>query len=315
MSCGITGIRRKLTWAAVAFGAFVAGLLLYVAWPRPALFAVILVLLALSLFTLARARDGRREGQASDFPEAWRSFLLEQVAYYRRLDEAGRRRFEGRVLRFLRRVRVTGVELEINDEVRLLVAASAVIPALGFPDWDYPNLEEVLLYPDTFDEDYRVTGRGGDLVGLVGDEELSRVVILSWPDLRSGFRRSLHLPHPGFHEFAHLIDGADGAIDGVPGLSGPEADRWENLLAETIDAIVSGRSRMDPYAAEDFVECFAVATEYFFQRPEILATDHPRLYREMSRVFRQDPLSMAPAYQPDPRRSAQSVFPRKKRKL
>ena len=33
---------------------------------------------------------------------------------------------------------------------------SAVIPLFGFPGWRYRNLNEVLLYPNTFDEDYQV---------------------------------------------------------------------------------------------------------------------------------------------------------------
>ena len=49
------------------------------------------------------------------------------------------------------------------------------------------------------------------------------------------------------------------------------------------------RRLLDTYGATNPAEFFAVATEAFFERPKALQQQHPRLYGEMQRFFRQDP--------------------------
>ena len=49
------------------------------------------------------------------------------------------------------------------------------------------------------------------------------------------------------------------------------------------------RTVLDPYGAEDPVEFFAVATEAFFETPALLRDEHPALYDELRRFYRQDP--------------------------
>lgn len=55
------------------------------------------------------------------------------------------------------------------------VAASAVIPLFGFPGWRYRHLNEVLLYPDTFDEDYQVQNARRNIIGMVGSGAMNRI--------------------------------------------------------------------------------------------------------------------------------------------
>ena len=46
----------------------------------------------------------------------------------------------------------------------------------------------------------------------------------------------------------------------------------------------------DTYGATDPVEFFAVSVEAFFERPRALRTNHPNLYAELQKYFRQDPV-------------------------
>ena len=46
---------------------------------------------------------------------------------------------------------------------------------------------------------------------------------------------------------------------------------------------------IDPYAAESAGEFFAVASEAFFETPELLAPAYPEVYRQLSLFYRQDP--------------------------
>ena len=73
--------------------------------------------------------------------------LSEYVDFYNNLDEDKKSSFESRVHHFLAHVRITGVNTEVEELDKVLIAASAIIPIFGFPDWEYMNLNEVLLYP------------------------------------------------------------------------------------------------------------------------------------------------------------------------
>jgi hypothetical protein len=115
-------------------------------------------------------------------------------------------------------------------------------------------------------------------------------MILSMPDLITGFRNAADKRNVGDHEFAHLVDKADGEIDGVPGIGldrqtiGP----WIDLIRRKMDDIEAGRSDINQYALTNEAEFFAVMSEYFFERPGVLERKHPELYAALERVFNQD---------------------------
>ena len=52
---------------------------------------------------------------------------------------------------------------------------------------------------------------------------------------------------------------------------------------------------LDPYAAEDEAEFFAVATEDFFERPVELRAAHPRLYALLQEFYALDPAAWGDA--------------------
>src|SRR6185312_9486825 len=108
-------------------------------------------------------------------------------------------------------VRITGVDTNVEDIDRLLVASSAIIPIFGFPEWKYYNLREVLLYPETFDkEEFLSTNNRRNTLGMVGNGPMQRVMILSKPALHAGFINTQSVDNTGIHEFVHLIDKDDG---------------------------------------------------------------------------------------------------------
>ena len=45
-----------------------------------------------------------------------------------------------------------------DETTRVLVAASAIIPVFNFDHWEYSRLGEVLIYPGSFDHNYRTDG-------------------------------------------------------------------------------------------------------------------------------------------------------------
>ena len=63
---------------------------------------------------------------------------------------------------------------------------------------------------------------------------------------------------------------------------------WLNLVRRKMAEIESGRSDINRYALTNEAEFFAVASEYFFERPGLMQRKHPELYLALEKVFNQN---------------------------
>jgi len=130
-----------------------------------------------------------------------------------------------------------------------------------------------------------------DVLGMVGRGAMNRMMILSKPELLQGFRLGQDRHNVGIHEFTHLLDKSDGAVDGVPSIGLPPSavTPWLKLIHQEMGNIRAGHSDINPYGLKNEAEFFAVASEYFFENPEKMKRKHPELYAMLERVFHQDP--------------------------
>ncbi len=225
-----------------------------------------------------------------DFPFNWRLILTTKVNYYKQLNAEEKKAFEYRIHEFLLNCKITGVEVEVDIEDKILVASSAIIPIFRFSDWRYVNLNEVLLYPDMFNEKLETSGEDRRIMGMVGSGYMEGKMILSKKALHHGFSNSSDKKNTAIHEFVHLIDKLDGATDGVPSLlmDNQYALPWLELINAKIEEIYHQQSDINPYGGTNKQEFFAVASEYFFERPKLLKQKHPELYKMLEEIFKQD---------------------------
>jgi Mlc titration factor MtfA (ptsG expression regulator) len=223
------------------------------------------------------------------FPESWKEILNKEIAFYRDLDDLQKTRYENKIKLFLHDIRITGVEIEISDQLRLLAASSAIIPIFYFDDWDYFNLVEILIYDEEVNPNQpNDPERGGTLLGQVRPFQNRHIMLLSMQSLIRGFAYMNGRDNLGFHEFAHLIDETDGSIDGIPkSILPPTLVRpWTDLMYKEIERIKQGRSDINPYGVTNSAEFFAVVCEYFFENPDKFKVKHPELYSILSTAFK-----------------------------
>jgi len=285
-------------------------------------YLVWLAVLAVVIFLFYRyaTRDARVKAAAlaTEFPTAWREILATRVAFYLSLTVEEKKRFEKEIQVFLAQTRITGIQTDIDEVTRVLVAASAIIPIFGFRDWEYGNLSEVLVVPDSWrearDPAREVAPLQGQLLGSVRNFQTSHYMHLSKASLEQGFRDGMDRQNVGIHEFAHLLDQADGVIDGVPSVAlPPELLRpWAEVMEREIEAIRAGKSDINPYGGTNEAEFFAVVTEYFFEKPEKLQENHPELYHLLTRALRQNPKKRFLRFATDPREWLKTLRSRRK---
>lgn len=198
---------------------------------------------------------------------------------------------------FLHTKAINGVHgLNVTLPMRVAVAAQACLLILNLDTDYFDNWVEVILYPGAFQVNREQTDGMGlvhnDASVLSGESWLRGPVILSWDDVE---RDSLHQTGSNvvLHEFAHKLDGRNGATNGLPPLRrGMSRPRWAAVLSAAYDKLclqmAAGESPcIDPYAASNPAEFFAVLTEYFFTAPEILKTCFPEVHQQLTQFYMQ----------------------------
>lgn len=189
---------------------------------------------------------------------------------------------------------------EVDDYMAAVIAANACLLILELDLDYYDGWVEVIVYPEAF----VVTREVRDEMGVVhskrtilGGEAWGRgPLILSWKDARPDVNRHDSGSNVILHEFAHKLDMLDGAADGTPPMH-PDMDLrvWIDTFTETYDDLRERIERnhgtnIDPYAAENPAEFFAVVSEEFFTAPEQLQHHHADVYQQLRLFYRQDPL-------------------------
>ena len=247
-----------------------------------------LLIYIISFRFLIRKYTRRKKILSRPFPQEWAEVLKSHVAYYNALDTDEQERFRRQVQIFLGEKTITGIETDIDIITRILIAASAVIPVFRFPEWEYDKLGEILVYPSNFNDEFQFSDGQSDILGMVVTN--SSALIISKPALHAGFRNSTDGNNVGIHEFIHKIDEEDGHVDGIPALLADPAtiSRWKEIIETESVRIEKGRSDINPYALTNEAEFFAVVSEYFFEKPSMMAQHHPELYKILTRIFRQD---------------------------
>jgi len=260
---------------------------------------------------LSPFRRARRKRILERFPiddELW-DWAIKEHRIFRWLGEPDRSRLRELATIFLAEKLFDPVDgVEIDGELKVSVAAQACLPLLGLDmDW-YSDWSTIMITP----REYDVRKRDVDEAGVVHeyDDEFAGEafdlgpVALSRVDVEaSGWGDGYNVV---IHEMAHKLDGRDGLFDGCPPLHRDmDYGAWREAFGSAYESLLSGLERpaakrgrpsragrgprIDPYAAESPDEFFAVACEYFFEKPALLRSEYPEVFRQLCLFFRRDP--------------------------
>lgn len=213
-----------------------------------------------------------------------RFWLNENIPFYRRLAKQDRIIFEDRVSLFLAEIIITDVSEDVPSKSDcFFVASSAIIAYWGLPYWNYGELDEVLLYPDNFDENKLVSSKGHILGSVHHGGLMNGTMVLSRTALIEGFRNSHDGRNVGIHEFTHLLDKADGNIDGLPvGLTTEQRKIWLTVFHNELN---KPDFHLDAYARTNEAEFFAVSMEMYKENPSVLMKWHPELFEILKEYY------------------------------
>ena len=194
---------------------------------------------------------------------------------------------------------VRGLALSDDDRVEIALQACLPILELGL-DW-YDGWVGIVVHPSDFRVKRAETGDDGVVHEwddeLAGESWPRGPVVLSWEALDDSGSVAEGGANVVIHEFAHKLDMINGEADGVPPLPSRKArERGIKIFDAEFDRfcadVEAGKETfLDPYAAEHEAEFFAVASEAFFESPNALKGNFPRLYGLFMGFYKQDPAS------------------------
>ena len=190
--------------------------------------------------------------------------------------------------------------LELTQVMCEVISVQACLPILNLGMEWYGSWTTIVVVPDVFVGEHSQVDSAG--VEHEWEEDKSGEswdagpVVLSWKDVEeSGWGDGYNVV---IHEAAHRLDLLDGEVNGRPALhDGMSPAEWLEVFSSAFADLkrrAAGRKRrlrIDPYAVEDDGEFFAVASEYFFEQPEVLQGEYPDVYRLLRDFYRQDPAS------------------------
>ncbi|MGJ0486388.1 MAG: zinc-dependent peptidase [Methylomicrobium sp.] len=226
----------------------------------------------------------------------------ENIAALQGLSPIEKARLREMATLFLYEKDLIGVQgLDLTETMRISIAALACLPVLGLGFGCLKGWSEVIVYPAGF----RVSRKQTDEAGVVHHLEQSLSgeawshgpLIVSWDDVERDLQGT-SLRNVVIHEIAHKLDMLNGPADGYPPLHyGMPIATWSTAFSSAYEQLIRQvdhhRAGIDPYAAASPAEFFAVVSEYFFCRPEILHSQFAAVYEQLSLYYRQNPLLRA----------------------
>ncbi|MEA3510668.1 MAG: M90 family metallopeptidase [Actinomycetota bacterium] len=240
----------------------------------------------------------RRHAVEAPFPDQWRTLLESDMAHWRWLDGEERDHLECLIKGFLFDKGFEWVAgLEESNEIKVLVAASACLLILGLEQAYYRDVTSIIMYPtQTTQKGHRGSPEAAGLatdaiVPILGEAMLHGPILIAWDSAKRSAAHANTGHNVIYHEFAHKIDMADGSADGLPPMAKARRDRWEQVSRQAYEALRDGTDDtpfLNTYGAVNPAEFFAVATEFFFDRPVDMEEREEDLYRVLREFYNQD---------------------------
>jgi len=221
------------------------------------------------------------------FPLEFREIIGEYSKFYNFLDDNGKRKFEKDINIFLNEHSIRSIRGEETDlRTKVLVAAGVATILHGREDWEPPFTDGVVVYPgETFDPEYNL--HKGQIAGMAGDRRpllvTKKILERSFKDPDDGYNSLIH-------EIAHYFDFENPIMSGVPviGSDKGRTEEWLEIMEKEREKVNRGKSFLRPYAGSNEAEFFAVATEFFFERPEEMVAENPKLYELLKGFYNID---------------------------
>ncbi len=212
--------------------------------------------------------------------------LLPRFSYYNSLSENKKFRFLIRLHRFLKVKKFRGGDgLQITEEMKVFVSASAVQLTLGLSKFTLEHFHTIIIYPGIFKAPFQDEWHKGHI-------NLKGLIVLSWEHFKEGYETNADRLNLGLHEMAHALD-LSRRIESLQHYFTYYYSKWLEVAMLEFENMSNERSSfLRSYAGVNIHEFFAVCVEYFFEDPVGFRSHLPDIYKHMCLLLKQDPSAL-----------------------
>ncbi len=205
-------------------------------------------------------------------PELGR-FYSKYFSYFNMLEEAEKDRFLIRCIQFISEKEIQGAEnFPMNNQVKAIVAASAVQLTLGLEVWNLSYFKKIIIHPSDF---------FNSQMGLQfsGETNTGGFVKLSWKKFIEGYKIQDDNLNLALHEFAHALHLNSSVFTGGDYFIKYYFNGWKAAAKEAFEDLQNDReSIFRRYGKVNITEFLSVCIEHFFESPEEIREKYFQLY-------------------------------------
>jgi MtfA peptidase len=211
------------------------------------------------------------------------SILRLQFSFYNKLSSKQQLYFEHRVCSFITDKTFIGREgLILSDEVKILIAATAVMLTFGFRDFYIGLIDKIFVYPNAFYSKASQEYHKGEFNPKL------KALVLSWTDFKQGYNVGDDNLNLGIHEFTHAIHlNSMKEKDVSSTIFRDSFNELTNLLTSNDllrKKLITSRY-FRAYAFTNQFEFVAVLVEYFIETPEEFKNQFPKIYNKVKQML------------------------------
>lgn len=212
-----------------------------------------------------------------------KSVLQKQFSFYNKLNSKEKKYFEHRVASFINDKDFIGRDgIVINDEIKVLISATAVMLTFGFRDFYIGLISKIVVYPNAFYSNTNQAYHKGEFNPKFG------ALVISWEDFKKGFSNNKDNINLGIHEFTHAIHiNSMKERDVSSTIFSDSFKELSDMLAS--DEILRNKLKdsdyFRKYAFTNQFEFLAVIIENFIETPETFKAEFPFVYGKVRQML------------------------------
>lgn len=214
--------------------------------------------------------------------------------YFNDLPEESKMKFVQRAYQFKGDKKFHYVGLEENEDIAILVSASAIQVTFGLKNYMMSYFKDIYVLADA----YQMDGEEELYIGHVAPNG----IYLSFKHFLYGYSHKNDNVNVAVHEMAHalLYNNFFAHYGGTDSHFRLNYEKFSSSTGAILaDVITNRRSYLRSYAFSNLHEFWAVSAEAFFENPAGLKANMPELYEALSRVLNQDPITKTKILKPE----------------
>lgn len=208
--------------------------------------------------------------------------LLSKYPFYRNLNSQYQIRFNHRLQYFIDSRIFIGREIEVEDYMKVLIAAAAIKFSFGIRNFQLSSFNRILIFPTDYYS--KLTGQDHK-----GEANSMGILAFSWEHYKEGIDNNIDNLNLGIHEFAHAYYMQQTHMEGENPFEYFSFLRLQKHLSnpQTIEELRQ-QNFLREYAFTNPMEMFAVLSEHFFENPLVLQQKSPVLYNHFKQLLKLD---------------------------